>query len=379
MLVKDIMSRTKSTLSPDDNVQKFISMMKKYHVQEVLVLDKKKLLGEVNYKSLAKKNIPDPSKTKIRKVMSSMPPSVSPDTDVDEATELIFNTGVRALPVVEKGVVKGVITSHDVVDAASKTAIFRQTPVKNIMVEPILIKEETEIGKVRVLMREKNISRLPIIDKDGKLKGMVAVYDLLKAVKPKERMGWYSMAAEMDRIMRIPVSTIMDLTPVTIGTKSSLSEVASLMSRKNTTGIVVVDNKIPKGIITTKDLLEVLVSQIKPEGVYYQIVGLTDEDSFVMDTVDRMIRDSIRKISHTYDPEFFFLHVKKHETGLRSKTKYSIRARLRTNKGVFMSKAWKWDLRDAVGDALDNLERIVFKEKDIKRQKRNKRKTRRTR
>ena len=61
------------------------------------------------------------------------------------------------------------------------------------------------------------------------------------------------------------------------------------------------------------------------------------------------------------------MHVKKHETGIRGRSKYSIRIRCKTDKGMFISQAYKWDLRDAIGDALDKLERIAFKERDYRK------------
>ncbi len=367
MLVKDIMSKVTLTVSPEDTVQKFISMMERHHVHEALVLKNKKLVGEVNYKTLAKKNILDPTKTKIRKIMNKSCPKASPEDSVNRIASLLFETGVRAVPVIEKGFVKGIVSSHDVIDAAAKTKLFRQTAVESIMTEPILITEDTEIGRVRAMMREKNISRLPIVDKNDKIKGIVAAFDLLKAVKPRERMGWYSMAAEMDKIMRIPVSTIMNTSPATAGPKKSLSEIASLMTRKKTSGIVITEDRFPKGIVTIKDLLEVFVSQQKKEGIYYQIIGLADEDDFIVSTINRMIRGKVQKMSRIYKPDFFFLHVKRYETGLKSKVKYSVRARIRTNKGVFMSKSWAWDLRTAVDETLDNLEKIILKERNTLR------------
>ena len=367
LLAKEIMSRVTLTVSPEDTVQKFISIMEKHHVHEALVLEGKKLVGEVNYKTLAKKSILDPTKTKIKKIMNKSCPKVSPEDSVEKVASLLFETGVRAVPVLEKGLVKGIVSSHDIIDAAARTKLFRQTPVENIMTEPITITEDTEIGKVRVMMREKNISRLPIIDKNNKIKGIVAVFDLLKAVKKRERVSWYSMAAEMDKIMRIPVSVIMNTFPAVAGPKKSLSEIASLMARRKTSGIVITEDRIPRGIVTIKDLLEVFVSQQEVEGVYYQIIGLGNEDDFIVDTVNRMIRDKVQKMSHIYRPDFFFLHVKRYETGMKSKVKYSVRARIRTNKGVFMSKAWAWDLRTAVDKTLDNLEKIMLKERNTLR------------
>jgi len=206
-----------------------------------------------------------------------------------------------------------------------------------------------------------------VIGENKKLSGIVTIFDLLKAVKPRERMGFYSMAAEKATIMGIPVSTITNRKPVTIDRKNSLNEIVNLINKYNIDGVVVAEGGYPIGIVTEKDLLEVYVSSLKQKGVFYQISGLKDEDDFVVGTVDRMIRSSLQKLSRIIRPEFFFLHVKRYDK--KGKVKYSIRTRFKTGKGIFVSKSYAWDLREAVDKAMDRLERIIIKERKYKRDK----------
>ena len=365
MLVKDVMSRDLVYVSPDDTISKVISLIEKYYFREILVIENKKLKGIVYSKEIAKKGITDPSKTKVSNLTMSPPPILSPEQDVNDAANLIFKTGLRALPVVESGKVVGVVSLHDIVDVASKTKEFRQTLAEAIMSVPEVIKEDTDIGTARMLMREKNISRIPIVNKNEKLLGVVTIFDLLKAVKPRERLNFYSMTTEKETTMGIPISTVMTTMPTKVGSSASLSEVVSLMRDDETDGVIVAENDFPIGVITEKDLLEVYVSSLSKKGVYYQISGLADEDDFIVSTVDRMIKDTIQKISKLLNPQFFFLHVKRYDKS--GKVKYSIRTRFRTDKGIFISKSYAWDLRDAVNEALDKLERIIMKDIDVKR------------
>jgi len=146
-----------------------------------------------------------------------------------------------------------------------------------------------------------------------------------------------------------------------------LNEIVNLINKYKIDGVVVVEKDYPIGIVTEKDLLEVYVSSLKQRGVFYQISGLKDEDDFVVETVDRMIRDSLQKLSRMIKPEFFFLHVKRYEK--KGKVKYSIRTRFKAEKGVFVSKSYAWDLREAVDKAMDKLERIIIKERGYKKDK----------
>lgn len=361
MKVKEIMSKDVIYLNPEDNVSKLISLIEEHKFREILVIENEKLKGIVYSKEVAKKGIIDPTKTKVNVLIKSPPPILSPDQNFDDAANLIFKTGLRALPVVEDNKVVGIVSLHDIVNIASKTKEFRQATAESIMSAPELIKEDTDIGTARMLMREKNISRLPVLDKNQKLCGIVTIFDLLKAVKPRERISFYSMDPEKETTMEIPVSTVMNKMPTTAVEKTSLNEIVNLIRKDESDGIIIVENNSPIGVITEKDLLEVYVSSLKKKGVYYQIIGLGDEDDFIIETMDRMIRDTLQKMSRIFEPQSFFLHIKRYDkTG---KIKYSIRTRFRTNKKTFVSKSFAWDLREAVDKALNNLEKIMLKEK----------------
>ena len=365
MIVKDIMSKNVITLGPNDTIQKLISLMEKNHIHEVPIVDKKKLVGIVQTKKLTQKSILDPYKTKVKSIKMSAPAVLSPDQDMDEAAKLLLKTGLRGLPVVDKKELVGILSIHDIIDEVAKTKLFRQTKAEKIMSKIVTVTDDTDIGKARVLMREQNISKIPIVDSKGKLKGIVTAFDMLKSIKTRERMDFFSMAAEMDRIMQIPVTTIMNKKPITSNPGDSLTDIALTMNKYKRSGIIITDKDFPVGVIVLKDLLEFYISGLEKKGVYYQIVGLGDEDSFITDTVERMINETIQKVSSIYKILSLFLHVKKHNVGLKGKTKYSIRVRLRTDKDLYITKAWAWDLRMAVDQALDQIERTVFKDKKV--------------
>ncbi len=367
MLVKDVIVEDFISISPDDSVSKLISLIESDNIREIIITEKGKLKGVVYSKDISNKGITNPAKTKVSSLMKFPMPTVLSNQDINDAAELIFKTGLKSLPIIENEKMIGIVTLSDIIDIASKTKEFRQTIAETIMSSPEIIDSSTDIGKARLLMREKNVSRLPVVDKNQKLIGIVTIFDLLKAIKPRERMDFYSMSAEKEKMMGISASVIMNTSPLTIDKKQTLTDITSLMKKNNTDGAIVVENNKPVGIVTSKDLLEVYVSSLKKKGFYYQIGGLTDEDEFIMATVDRMIRDTLQKLSKIYNPQFFFLHVKKYDK--KGKGKYSIRTRFKTDKGIFVSRSYAWDLRDAVNEALDNLKKIMIKESEGKRDK----------
>lgn len=365
MKVESIMSKDLVYVSSEDTVSKIISLIEKHYFREILIIDSKKLKGIVYSKDIAKKGIADPSKAKASSLMNPSLPTLSPNDDIENAAKTIFKSGLRALPVLEGDKVVGLVSLHDIVDFASKTKDFKQTAAESIMSVPEMITDDTDIGYVRMLMREKNISRIPVVDKNKKLKGIVTIFDLLKAVKPKERMGFWSMSGEKETSMGTPVSVVSNYQPMTVERDVSLAKIVDMLKKYQIDGVTIVEKQLPIGIVTEKDLLEFYVSTLEKKGIYYQIVGLADEDDFIVSTADRMIGDTLKKLSKMYNIQSFFLHVKRYDkTG---KVKYSIRTRLLTDKGTFVSKSYAWDLRTAVDEALDRLEKIVIKEREYKK------------
>src|SRR3989344_2282388 len=321
MQVSEIMSADVLSVGPDDPLTKFFSLMEEEHIHEAPVIENKKLLGMINFDIVSKKGITDPSKQKSRSVREAKPPTFKPDLSVEEAAKLLLNSGWQATQVVEGQKVIGIVSFWDIDMAVASSKLFRQTSVEAVMSPAEVLAETADIGSARVTMRERNISRMPVVNNDGKLVGIIAAHDLLRSVKqPHEKMGFYEMAAEMDKISAIPVTTIMNSNPPTIARKATLNDVANEFQKYNCSGLTITENGVPIGIVTLKDLLEVYVGSFAKKGIYYQVSGLDKEDETVVDTVHRMIGDTFTKISSVVPVQHAYVYYKKHESGgLRTK------------------------------------------------------------
>ena len=372
MRVSDVMSRNIISVSPDDHVSKFISVIEKYKIHEVPVISNGNLLGMLYVKNVAKKNILDPNKIKVSTVMDVMSPSVSSNADVKESAELLIKSGLRALPVVDSGKIIGIFSVHDIIETAKDDRRFKQNLVENLMSVPEIVEVDDSIEKARTLMKEKNISHVPVIN-DGSLVGLITEFDVVKSLKPHERIGWHSMSADMEKVSGISVSTIMNHDPITVSRDVTAAEAAKLLCKNKISSLVVTEGRVPVGILTLKDLLEFYVSDISKKGIYYQVTGLSNEDDFSVNTMHRMIGDTLRKLSKIYDLQYFYVHMKRHEEGKKSRTKYTIRTRLMTGAGMFQSHAWAWSLMEATDEALSNLEKIIIKHKseDVTKTRKN--------
>ena len=114
------------------------------------------------------------------------------------------------------------------------------------------------------LMRQKNIRRLPIVDSDGKLVGIISQTDVM-AAKPSDATTldiW-----EINYLLsRLKVEKVMTPQPYTVRPNSTLKDAAQLMYEHKIGGIPVVDeHNVVVGIITESDIFRVLIAWFNEE------------------------------------------------------------------------------------------------------------------
>jgi len=129
----------------------------------------------------------------VRKWMSPDPVSVSPDTTVAEARELLESHGFRHLTVVSEDRLVGIISDRDVtISAAALRSAVRNhdiaalldddRPVESVMSgTPHVIGPEAEISEAARLLVSRHINALPVVDIDGSIIGIITSVDCLLA------------------------------------------------------------------------------------------------------------------------------------------------------------------------------------------------------
>ena len=107
--------------------------------------------------------------------------TVPPDASIRKAAHLMRERGVGAVVVVnEKGKPAGIVTDRDVALAVAVDERDPDTPVREIMPgELITIGENEGIFNATQYIFGYQVRRLPIVNSDGKLVGIVTMDDLL--------------------------------------------------------------------------------------------------------------------------------------------------------------------------------------------------------
>ncbi|MFA5294192.1 MAG: CBS domain-containing protein [Methanoregulaceae archaeon] len=121
----------------------------------------------------------------------------------------------------------------------------------DVMNSPVFIVSPGDtVARARNLMLKHKISRLPVVDEDSGLAGIITKKDIGYRLRQTEPI-WRRRPIDS-----IPVSVLMTPDPVTVTMDTSISAVASLMLDRDISGIPVVDASGMVGILTKSDLMK---------------------------------------------------------------------------------------------------------------------------
>ncbi|MGC8948478.1 MAG: CBS domain-containing protein [Thermoprotei archaeon] len=98
--------------------------------------------------------------------------TVKPSITILEAIKIMNEKGVGSVLVVENDKLVGIFTERDVVRTAANEINLNERLEKVMTKKPVIVEEEDYLSKASLLMSEKNVRHLPVINKEGKLVGV---------------------------------------------------------------------------------------------------------------------------------------------------------------------------------------------------------------
>jgi CBS domain-containing protein/ribosome-associated translation inhibitor RaiA len=344
MQVSEIMVADVFTLAAEDTVAKAFNLMADRAVNQVPVVDVGgKYAGMIFAKQLLNSTAQPSSKLKSYIVSTS---TLGPDHDVEKAARLVLGSGNRALPVVEKGKLAGIVSETDLVS----TADFGHATVDEVMSGAIVIEEDTSLADAVSKMRRYNISRLPVINTRGMLRGTLSILDVGRIIAtPKERT---SKSEKTAAIKDVKVKDIMRRT-VSVERGTKLNALADHFKRNEE--VIIVGDGRPMGIVTPKDVLELILPKESSEPLIHKAHL---EDGQDRAEIQAQLARFLKKIQGKLgDVRSVVVYADKHKT-----RKYSIRTRLITSRGVIDAKAVGYDPLSASKELIARLDRRIKSE-----------------
>jgi CBS domain-containing protein/ribosome-associated translation inhibitor RaiA len=346
MKISEIMVYKVMTLNSEETVAKALITMHENNINQIpIVDDTRKYLGMIYAKEFLGINVMPSSKLKS---FLSKTPILSPHDSIEKCAQLIVMTGNHALPVIENGKLNSIVGEKDIL----LTADFGHAIVDEVMSGAIVIEGDTTLSNALSKMRRYNISRLPVINSDGILIGIISALDIAKVIAtPRERASKSPGIGTMTIIRDIKVKDVMRrAASVERGTKLN----SIIENFKGNEEIIIVGNRRPIGIVTPKDALELtLPKQTEPT---IHVAHLDNEEA--RQEIEGQLSRFLKKIQGKLENvQLAIIYADKHKTH-----KYSIRARLITDKRVIDAKAVGYDPLSACKELISRLDRRVKSE-----------------
>lgn len=101
---------------------------------------------------------------------------ISPDASIGEAKRIMRESNISGLPVVEKNKLVGIITIRDIRFETNMGKLVSEVMTSN----PVTIRSGDDLSSALAIMQQHRIEKLPVVDEDGKLVGLVTVKDIRK-------------------------------------------------------------------------------------------------------------------------------------------------------------------------------------------------------
>jgi CBS domain-containing protein len=116
---------------------------------------------------------------KISEVMTRDVQTVSPDQPVQEAANFMLSADAGSIPVTDGDRLIGMITDRDIAVRGIAKGYGPDTPVRELMTDDlIVVRVDDDIEEAATKMSEAQVRRLPVIDSDERLCGIVSLGDL---------------------------------------------------------------------------------------------------------------------------------------------------------------------------------------------------------
>jgi CBS domain-containing protein len=365
---KDIFSKGFNSVQDNDTLSRCLESFKKGMPPVLAVLDEKgKYVGMITRRAILRSRL-DPTVAKVRPLMQ-VAPQVGVDVSVSELARLMIGSGMRQLPLFDKGKLLGFVTDENVIHGAASDG-WGKTDVEKVMTRaPHTLESNRSVGAVLGLMREYGISHVPIME-GGKLVGIVSIEDILESIYwPQRRQTLGDIVGEKIETLGVAVKGIMASPVITVDPKTSLRDAEQRMHDHDIACLAVVSNERLVGIVTKLDFLEP-ISQLEAAAqrkltLQFGTKGVdinTDQQAFMMNEFD--------SFSHRFQEAFqlgtLFVYMKSHgDNGVRDTPLVHCRLQFRTVRGTFYSASEGWGVEPTFRVALVRLERRLLRSKEL--------------
>jgi len=363
MDIADIATSDYVEVDAEERLGKVRSLFERENPEGIVVTNDGEYSGVITERQLLQSHVEDDAKARR---LQTPAPQVERTADVRRVARVMVEGNAKVAPVFEADRLWGVVTGDAILGAVLEN--LDALDVGEIYTEDVVtVDEDTGVGQVINLFREHGISRLPVLNDDGHLSGVVTTHDIVDVtIRDMDKATRGDRAGDIDRVLDLPVYDVMSSPVVTTTVDEPVGQAVQRMFDNNYDGLAVTpadDDRQVVGVITKTDVLRAL-TYTEEEHMDVQITNVA-----LLDTIARQeIRERIEEIADKYQKmQVQHAHVRFHEhkEKLRGTPLIQCQIRLRTNQGQAAGSGEGYGADNAFRIAADTLERNVLEIKGV--------------
>jgi CBS domain-containing protein len=118
----------------------------------------------------------------IREIMTANPSTIEPDKSIADAARIMKQEDAGVVPVTENGRLTGMVTDRDIaIRVVAEGKDPQSTTVREVAsTDLVTVDPQQDLDEALRLMAQHQVRRLPVVEEDGRLVGVVAQADVAR-------------------------------------------------------------------------------------------------------------------------------------------------------------------------------------------------------
>lgn len=315
--IKPLISKA-TIIEPSDTLSSVIGKITKNNAYDAFYLNGKSTLSTNVRTLLNAKNI---TAMKVESFLYPIP-HLNPNDSIQKAANIISHYRIREVPVVQKNKIIGVVTAQRILKLLS-TKDNKWIKANLIYTQnPIIISSEESLSNARRIMTTKRIDHLPVMS-EGKIKQVLTSAHIIEFILPQERQSKKSMGSKTTHKLESKIGNTGSTRIPQCSPNDDLNKILNSMLKTNTSCCLVNLWDNLQGIITFRDILELLASKIETPIPLY-IIGLP-EDQKNVNLISKKFENTLKRVQGVYSEiQEARVSIKQQRTGSKKEGKYEV-------------------------------------------------------
>jgi CBS domain-containing protein len=138
---------------------------------------------------------------KARDIMTASPCCCSPTDSVQDVARTMRDHDCGSVPIIDEGRLVGIVTDRDLTVRALASGLDPESRVADVISrEPSSVSADSDVSEVERIMSDQQVRRVPVVDADKHVVGIVSQADLARASFDGKKLSEHEFALVVERV-----------------------------------------------------------------------------------------------------------------------------------------------------------------------------------